>query len=104
MTYYSYEKLKDFLDKKGVNFIEPTPNCPKHLNSYCLGKNGNCAEGNTRNCSQDCSFMYDKRFYKFHVLFSYKINDRIGFVRKEDLCIKNLIYKNIISESDLVAL
>ena len=70
MTYFSYDELKSLLELKGVEFTEPTPSCPKHLNYVCMDMAGKCSEGNSRNCSQDCSFMYKKRFFQFHVLYT----------------------------------
>ena len=104
MTYFSYDELKSLLELKGVEFTEPTPSCPKHLNYVCMEMAGKCSEGNNRNCSQDCSFMYKKRFFQFHVLYTFRKNDKIGFVRLEDRCIQNLLSRNVIKVEDLIPL
>lgn len=104
MTYCCYEKLKSLLIDKGVEFIEPIPSCPKHLNYICMNMAGKCSEGNKRNCFQSCSFLYNNRFFQFHVLYTFNPNEKKGFIRLEDRCIQNLISKNIINESELVVL
>lgn len=101
MTYCSYDNLLEVLKSKGVEFTEPLPNCPKHLDYVCMDMAGKCTKGNEKNCSQNMQFFIDNRLFQINVVFCYEKDSRIGFVRKEDLSVKNLLVRNIITEEEL---
>ena len=48
MTYCSYSDLLRLLQGKGVKVIGNAPNCPKQMDSFCMGKAGHCEQGNRR--------------------------------------------------------
>lgn len=105
MTYCSYSDLLRLLQSKGVKIIGNAPNCPKQMDSFCMGTAGHCEQGNRRNCEQACTIMTENGGrYRFQVLFVYHANSRDGYVVKESLSIQHLIERRIILESDLTEL
>ena len=105
MTYCSYTDLLKVLQNKGVTIVGNAPNCPKHIDSFCMGTAGHCEQGNKRDCEQYCTVMTGNGGrYRFQVMFVYRANSREGYIVKETLCIQNLIERNIIQDSDLIEL
>ena len=105
MTYCSYTDLMRLLRNKGVKVIGNAPNCPKQMDSFCMGKAGHCEQGNRRDCEQFCTVMTGNGGrYRFQVLFVYRANSREGYIVKESLSIQNLIERKIILESELTEL
>lgn len=105
MTYCSFVNLMRALKENGATVIGNAPNCPKHMDSFCLGTAGHCAQGNRRDCEQPCTIMTSNGGrYRFQVIFVYRANGREGYVVKEALCIQNLLDRKIILESDLIEL
>lgn len=105
MTYCSFDDLMRTLKGNGATVTGNAPNCPKRMDSFCMGTAGHCAQGNRRDCEQPCTIMTSNGgCYRFQVMFVYRANGREGYVVKEALCIQNLIERKIILESDLVIL
>lgn len=98
MTCYSYSDFLAFLKKQGVSLEPYEPSCPKHMDYLC--ESGNCAEGNNMACEQRCSFFIGNKLFFVNVVFVYRPNTRIGFINSTDGCIKNLIQRGIMTQSD----
>lgn len=101
MTYCSFDSLLHWLDTKGVEFVEPIPSCPKHLNYVCMQMAGKCSIGNKRQCVQLLQFIHENRFFSVQVIFSFTENSKTGFIRSEDTGIKRMLSRHMITESEL---
>lgn len=105
MTYCSYADLMRLLTEKGVSVMGNAPNCPKQMDSFCMGTTGHCEQGNRRDCEQYCTVMTGSGGrYRFQVLFVYHANSREGYIVKESLSIQNLIERKVILETELTEL
>ena len=101
----SFEKLLQILSgNSGYTHEPPVPNCPKNADAICANLAGHCETGNSHQCEQKFRFFINGIMFQLAIQYAYKKNSRTGFFESNDIAIKRLILKNILTINVLKSL